>query len=647
MTRQDTSGRRRIPAWVWAVTIMLSSIPPFTHFWIAHFPPEGTAPTGLHGGDSAVFIHCMRMFETGFFSPYANCKAARGTHSPGYFAAPFFWIYGAVGAIGRALHVDEFQTLGWANGLGGFAYLLAAYLFLREAFPKQANPAFLLFALGGGPGGILFMVTGALGLHGAPDFEAYFERYAHYQLFEGAGLMPVLLMTRLYYTLPLACCLVALALLLKGTEGASRRFIAAAAVLLFVATLINLRFGPMAWGVFVLYLAADGQRPLSTRARLAAVTAIPVLVAWALGGLMLRKNPAYVAGALATVRTNIWLSPFVAATIFHLTVVPQEVVRGVRRLPRFARTCACAAIGYLVAYLVLYCLYNAYYGNIWRCLDYNSALNISDWALLGAAIGAALGLGSPARNVSPCDENAVAHAWIALWLLGLLAVGISAFGHGWFLRLVPQRLIVFLPLPLAVAAARGIQRLHATRPYLARTLTVVMVTCGVCSIVVASACFQGPLGHRPGRGPFAWTHCELMSLADADALDCVDGGVVLTPVTWGPAMGDVAAIRPNTSTVFGYGALNFTDERHTASFELLHAFFNDDTPEASRKKLVDDWCVDYVYCPDCHPVDEHVLAALRDTPWLSEVTRSGKAVLFRVVPESGTASGDNGLRKAP
>jgi len=628
-TQDKQRQRAPIPMWVWAVMIVLSSIPPLTHYWIAHFPPAGTVPTGLHGGDSAVFIHCMRMFDTGFFSPYANCHAEHGTHSAAYFAAPFFWMYGLLGTLGRALGLDAFQALGWVNGVGGFAYLLAAYVFLRQAFPKQANLAFALFALAGGPGGVLYVLTGLFGLHHSPNFEAYFERFAHYQLFEGAGLMPTLAMTRLYYTLPLAGCLWALTLLLKRQEDGSRHAHAAAMLLLFVATLVNLRFGPMAWGVFALYLMADARQPVAHRLRLGIMTAAPVALAWLLGALVLRNNPAYVAGALATVRTHIWLSPFIAATIFHLAVVPQEVVRGTRSLPRFMRACAWGTLGYLAAYLVLYAAYNAYYGNVWRCLDFSSAKCVSDWALLGAVAGVVFAFrrpsGAPSEEPAPC--------WMALWLLLFLAVGISAFGQGWFLRLAPQRLVVFLPLPLAVATARGIQRVQAGRPRLASALVAVMVACGLCSIAVASACFQGPLGHRPGHGPFAWTHCELMSEADAEVLEHLDKGVVLTPVTWGPALGDVVTVRPNVATVFGYGTLNFTDKRHTDSFDLLHVFFDADTAEAARRKLVDDWCVDYVYCPDSHPVDADVIAALRNTPWLTEVAQCDSAVIFKVIRE--------------
>jgi len=168
--------RTGTPWWVWAIMIALPAIMPLTFLWIAYFPPLGTTPTGIHGVDGAVFITCMRMFETGFYTPFANCHAPLGTQSSAYFAAPFFWVYGLLGALGRLIHANEFLLLGIANGVGGFLYLLAAYFFLRTAFPKQASLAFALFALAGGPGGVLYIVTWLLGLHHAPQFEPYFYR---------------------------------------------------------------------------------------------------------------------------------------------------------------------------------------------------------------------------------------------------------------------------------------------------------------------------------------------------------------------------------------------------------------------------------------------------------------------------------------
>ena len=653
----------RTPAWVWAVMLALSLTQPLTAHWIQHFPPVGTVPTGLSGGDSAVFIHCIRMFDTGFFSPYANCHSALGTHSPANFPAPFFWLYGVIGALGRALRLDDFQTLGWANGVCGFLYLFAAYRFLRAAFPRIANLAFGLFALGGGPAGILYVITGFLGLHDHPLFEPYFQRFVEYQLSEGVSLSPILLLPRIYYTLPLACCFGAITcyLIACGTGRQGHRFAlgtAAACVLLFAGTFINQRFGPMAWAVILLYAILDRDSPLASRVVTPAVALVSVCAAIALGWAMMRGNLAYVQGTLAVGRNQIWLSPLIVAALFHWGVVPREIVIHAKRLASFARVAAYGALGYLMAFLLLYVGYNAYFGNLWRCLDFTSAVHMSDWALMGVVAGFAWGIARSRRkeearrkkkdvlcgdvdslflhpspfilhpsSFQPEDRRA---QWMVLWFLAFLAVGISAFGQGWFLRLGPQRALAFLGVPVAVLTALGIRRLRETHPCAARALTATILLCGISSILVASACFQGPLGHRPNRGPFAYTHAELITETDAEALEHIDRGVVLAPVTYGPPFGDVIAQRPGLSTVFGYGTLCLSDRDSLAVMRQVQRFFSQDVSEQDRRTLVQDWCVNYVYCPDSTRVEDEVLADLRQIPWLKEVVQYGHAVVFKV-----------------
>ena len=631
--------RTGTPWWVWAIMIVLPAIMPLTFLWIAYFPPPGTTPTGIHGVDGAVFITCMRMFDTGFYTPFANCHAPLGNHSSAYFAAPFFWMYGVLGALGHLIHANEFLLLGIANGLGGFLYLLAAHFLLRTAFPRQANLAFALFALSGGPGGVLYIVTWALGLHDAPQFEAYFYRYALYQLFEGARPSPILAMPRLYYTVSMACCLGAIACFLKSARNPSQGPLAAAAVLLFLGTFINLRYGPMAWAVIVLYLIADANRTLREKINAAVTMLVPVLIAWAVGWWMLHRSPAYIEGAIKHIRTHMWLSPFISAMLFHMAVVPRQAILGTRALPRMARIASSAALGYLASYGILYVLYNAYYGNLWLCLDVTSAMRISDVSLLGAAAGA---VWSIARHRAPQmqgDAESVRLGWVSLWLLCFLSVAVSAFGQGWFLRLVPERAMIFFAVPFAVLAARGIQEWRAIRPRLAAALMILMLVCGLSAIGVASACFQGPLGHRPGKGPYGYAHCELMNTADADLLAKIDGGVVLTPITYGPSFGDVLAIRPDTSVTYGFGAINLADRDPAPATEGIAAFFSEGCEESFRRQFAEQWCVKYVYCPDSHPVSQDVLQELRNTPWLQEVAASDSAVLFKVATSSMLMTG--------
>ncbi len=644
-----------MPWWTVVVILSLAAVEPLTHAWIAYAPPPGTVPTGAHTGDSAHHLICMRMCETSFFSPFATCRSPVGRHSFALFAPPIFLLYGTLGVFRRLLDADAFLFLGTANGAGGALYLTAAWFFMREAAPKYCNRAFLLFALGGGLGGALYVATAAAGVQTTPEFEEYFRRYAHYELIEGPHLSPALLMPRLYYTLPMACAFAGLGFFVRAVRRSSARWAVLAAGLLCAATFINIRIGPMAWVIGALYVAClpvrqaceygeyMGKTPMLLARRLILDTPVRertvylvlsgagVVFGAAPALYLLELSPAYTSNMLATVRMAMWLSPFVSATFFYWFLVPCETARALRGMPQPLRVPAFALAGYLMAFGVLYLGYQAYYGNIWHCLDVMVAIRMGDWALTGAFAGAVWAVAVRRPASTPITSNNAGLHWPVLWLLLFLAVALSAFGQGWFMRFNPQRCMIMLGLPIALLAARRLERLALRRKVAADCATGLIIICGVCSTTVAATCFQGPLGYRPGEGPFAYLHYETMTPADKRALEHIEPGATVVCPTWSPiSFGDIVALRDGVSVVGGVGALNLAAQPFGALMTEIDRFFDPATSTAWRKSFVERWCVDYVYCPDTCPVDAGVVRQFRDTPWLELVYSEGDAFLFSV-----------------
>ena len=610
-----------IPPWVWGVMLLLASTQPLLLLWIARFPPDGAAPTGLHITDSALFLYSMRMFETGFESLYATCQSPSGTHGIVFFSVPHLWPYGVLGAAGRLIHVGDYALYGLANGVCAFVYLALAYWFLRETVPKRANLAFLLFSLSGGLGGVLYIATGVLGLHGAAGFDEYFRRFALYELFEGPHLLPVLHMPRLYYTLSLGLCLGGAAAFVRAYKGGPWKYRVLAAAMFLPGTFIDMRYGLFVLGIVVLFLASQTDRPMLGRARLACIAAVPALVGAAAASALLRTNPAVIDNHLQVGNVAMWLSPFATVAVFHLLLMPGEVFSRVRRLPLFERVCVLTGLGYLAAFGVLFCAYQVYYGNILVARDGAVAVAISDWALLGALVGGALGLAWRRRLETPARD------WVLLWFIAYLAVSISAFGRGWFMQYGPQRIEVLLWLPMCVLSVSAIQRIQSVRPRLGSGLVWTMCICGACSITVSVLCFQGPFGYRPRVSPYASFHSEVMSLADAEVMAFAGPGTVAAPI---PAS-DVMVLRYGNAVVFGTGSFNMTDLPYLELERELEAFYSPDATEESRWQYVEKWCVDYVYCPDTWPVPPETVEQLRGTRWLEEAAAKDRATLFKVV----------------
>jgi hypothetical protein len=612
---------------VWLIIAALAMLEPLAHLWIAYGLPAGSTPTGLHIPDTICFRVFMDAFESDFRLPHATCQAPGGTNFIGYFAMPYTWLYCILGAVGHILRLDDFLLLGFANGAVGAIYLWVVYRFLKRAVPAYANLAFAFFTLGGGLGGVLYVFTGLLGLHGAPSFEENFARYALYELIEGPCLSPVLHFPRLYYCVGLALCYGGLIVLMNACRKYDFRRACVLALVMFSASFLHSRFGPLTWLVGMFYLYAQEDVARGTRMRLAGVlTGATFLGVGASMGLM-TFNPSFVGSTVSTVRQAMWLFPFLSAAFFFLFLVPCEVGCTMRCLPRFGRACCWCAVGYLAAFVLLYLAHQVYWGNYLKGGEPEAALFSSDKALAGALVGFIFGLTRRTRDRKPDAEM----GWVTLWFLAFLCFAVSAWGNGVILGLSPQRAMAMLGVPLALLAARRVHSLRLLHPKIAAGIVAVIVACGITSVVVGATCFQGPLFHKPGKRAFAWHHVESMTPNDAEVLTYLRPGVVLST----KQLNDVIALRPGNQVIFG-AATGLGDQGYETMEEGVGQFFSADATPEFRADYLGRWCIDFVFCPDTYPVASETVEQLYRMIELAVVVEAGNAVLFQTQDPADT-----------
>lgn len=618
MSNNTEQARVRTPRGVLLLIVLLAATQPALLLWTSLAPPDGAIPTGLHIPDSALFLYSMRMVDTRLDTPYATCVSVSNDRGVHLYAVPHLWLYGLLGALARLIHANDLLLYALANGLGAFLYLWAVYRLLRLLVPTHANLAFFLFALSGGPAGVLYILTGLLDLHAQPQFDAYFLRFGVYELFEGPHLLPVTHLARFYYTLSLALLLGGATGLIRASREHSLFALAPWFVPMLCGAFINARFGLFVLALACLHLAMLQSVDKPFRLRLAIAFATPVFIGFVLSSLLMSQNPATVANHLHVANMAMWFSPFVCAAWLHMIIALRPILRGIGGLARAGRIAGGAALGYLAAFGILYVLHQAYHGNLLIGRDGSVAAAVSDKALLGAVIGGLIaGTLRPRTRLSLLDG-------FTLWFLLAAALAISGFGDGWFLKFGPQRLEVLIWLPLCVLATEGLREM---RPCAAKLAAGAMLTFGVASISVALLCFQGPLGRGDARGPYPELHAEIISTHDARIMaQAWQGGTVLTTA---PAA-DVYALRLGNPVVFGIGSFNLTDCHYTVLKNAVDRFFAPDTPDSERLDLVNRWQPLFVYCPDTWPVHENTIHALRSAPWLEEVASEGRAVLFRV-----------------
>lgn len=611
----------RTPRGIWALIAVLSLIQPVLYGLCLYFPPPGTLSTGLGIPDSALFLHAMDLLPSGFHSAYATCQAACGDASIAYYSVPHLWLYGVLGLVARILPLDPFLTYGVANGAGAAFYLWVVYRLLVLLVPRHAVSAFVLFTLSGGPGGLLYLLSGLAGWHGHPDFETYFHRVALYDLMEGPHFNPVLYFPRLYYTLSLGCCLGGLGAIIARVRAGKATWPWGWMLAIAVGSFLDARYTVFTGALLVLYLACNQGtgRPTISRALLA--YGVPGGLGFLLAAALMRLNPSVVENHLVVGNMAMWFSPFVLVTWLHWVMGGRVMWRDTRMTPLWACMLLFAGAGYLIAFALGYLAYQSYYGNLLTGHDGSVAAAISDWALVGA-LGGAFAFQGRSEGLGRSEDDTTT-TWLLLWLVGFTALSISGFGQGWFLQFGPQRLQVFIWLPLCVVAAMGL----ATMPSAIRRIAwCTLLVCGVSSVAVAVFAFQSPLGRRDAQGPFATLHAEVMKVRDGALLESIGEGTVLAP---SPAS-DVVVRQKGNPVVFGIGSFNLTDQAYSELKEEVDTFFAPGTPDAVRRDIVDRWCVAWVYCPATWPVDEEVRAQLRTSAWLELVAEERDGMVLRV-----------------
>lgn len=614
----------KTPWHVIAIIGLLAALPLLSHALAAWCPPAGTAHSGLLTVDTGNYLLAMRYARSPYYSPFAACFASEGACDATHYALPHHHVYGLLGRLADWSRIPHFAFLALANAAGVVLYLLAAYALLRAAVPRLANRAFVLFSLGGGLGGVLYLGAALAGLTSAPGFGPAFLRYFLYELSEGPRFQPWLMAGRLYYTLPLAAACAGLTMLLAALRRDHGGYGALAATLLGLTAWLNFRVGPMAFGAGLLLLACAPSPAWPRRAGLAIGLASGTAVGLLLALWMTGHNPELIAGVARSPNSSAWISPLISAMFWGVPLLIWILPRTLSSAPGWARMIGGAALGYLGLFAVIYVGYQVYFGTYVQCNDVTAALRLSDWALAGALPGA---LWMALRRRRPDTE---APPWVALWFLGLFSLAISAWGQGWYLRFSPDRFMVFLGLPMAILGAAALHWLAQHRPALARTWTGIIVASGLASIGVTWLVSYGPLGFHTLQQHYSWTRYAFTTEADQTVLAALSDGVVLSPSLDAPLAGDYLALRPGTQVVYGNGTLDYSRQIMPDVRAAVHQFFQPEASAAARAAFVRRWCVDYIFCTDTTPVAPETLAALRALPWLEERAHAGQAALFAV-----------------
>jgi hypothetical protein len=255
--------------------------------------------------------------------------------------------------------------------------------------------------------------------------------------------------------------------------------------------------------------------------------------------------------------------------------------------------------------------------------DHAAALRVSDFAVLGFLCGAVWSFTGAARGEQQELD------WVIVWFLVFTAIAVSAFGQGWFLRFSPQRMLVFLGIPLALLAAQSLERTRAQWPMLARAAIVVVAVCGLSSLLVSNLVFQGPLGMRTGLASDIGMHAAYVNKDDAECLTVLGSGTIAAPAPYN----DILSLRDGVTVLGGYGGLALSDQGAGLRAEV-DRFYSNTASAEERAEFLRRWCVAHVFLPSDARNRDALEAAFARMPELAQVNARGEARLYRVTAQN-------------
>lgn len=191
--------------------------------------------------------------------------------------------------------------------------------------------------------------------------------------------------------------------------------------------------------------------------------------------------------------------------------------------------------------------------------------------------------------------------------------------------------MLFIGLPISACTAYALHTWADTNRRVAISYGATMITLGVISTLVEALFFQGPLAHKPGQSPFPNLHPEIMTHADARLLDKLPQARVLAPQEFS----DVLALRVNTQVLGGTGSTDLSDQMSTVLQPGIDQFFAPSTDNNYRINFIQEWCIDYIYCPDTRPVDDSVRQQLKTIPNTTVVAEEKHGLLIAMKSAPG------------
>ncbi|GFP25292.1 hypothetical protein HKBW3S25_00757, partial [Candidatus Hakubella thermalkaliphila] len=212
---------KAVPKYVYLISLSYALFYPTLYLILYLTTPSGYGFTWGWFGDDGILLSLMRSVENNLICLWASQDKVSVFAVPG-LTSPY--IYVPLGYISYFLRIPYQATMIVSGLIARFVLLIVIFFFLSEFVSREKVKIFyLVYTLTSGFGGLIFFLSTVVSNPASllePRHPFYgFMATINYELFEGVGLVPITMMNRLYYLLPMILGLVGLIFLKKHFDS--------------------------------------------------------------------------------------------------------------------------------------------------------------------------------------------------------------------------------------------------------------------------------------------------------------------------------------------------------------------------------------------------------------------------------------------
>ncbi|MFC1741095.1 hypothetical protein ACFL3V_00985 [Nanoarchaeota archaeon] len=581
--------------------VLISLFYPIHYLTYSLFPAEGQVYSGHSDADSLVLLTLAKSHEWDFSHPYSAPGEETSTFFVPGLGSPFLYV--PIGLFAYYSGIGYELLFGLLKFIFAFAYLVISYHIIRTFTPKKIFAiAMLIFLVGFGFGGVYnilfhdacFAPKGMMDV-GNPFFGS--SRVFNYDTTAATGIVPLLHIDRLYYTIPFVLGLLSLFLFVRDVQGERPRRFWLYGILLGLTFLLNPAWGFPIAIIFAIFVFVNFNREnvfsLIKVGLLSGVFIVPwLLISWKNPSffLLYQKNtaPAYFIAVISSLGVHFFLILYaLLSKVFRKKIV-------------------FVAVSLLVLFIEVFSVMTV--KNTAQSFIMNQLL----WLVISFCLSTSLIAYVIIKKKHTLFTKNRTYLFLLIWFGVMCALSVlpDIFWNS-------SRFVNFIWLPLSILSAQGIYLL-ASRFRRSRLALRVIVVCVI--LIGLPSFFFLNVNMQNVRGEGGVTYVEQSDLDGLEFLSGQERGTVYAS----DKMSRFLPVESAKAAILGSHMVVLDKASKVDEYEL---FMSGNMASEAMAEIPDKYALSYVFKS---AEEEYDTGFLESDPGFTSIFRKGKTEIYRV-----------------